>query len=101
MNQILEKIDRIFNREGVHTFSFKEGHPLEDMIKKEHEVVEQVITEDESKELTVCETKKVGYYMEGLENSKNIIRPAKVSVYSPKPKENLTKEQSVENEEKE
>ena len=87
VNNILEQIDRVFRREGVHKLTFKEGTDLTTLHEKEHEPVDQVFVDDSSKSEKIYKTEKVGYYLEGLENSKTIILPAKVSVYSYKSKE--------------
>tara|TARA_Y100001970_G_C14194219_1_gene837135 strand:- start:1531 stop:2103 length:573 start_codon:yes stop_codon:yes gene_type:complete len=98
MNDILKKINRIFDREGVDRFSFKEGTDLTTLKPKEYDSVGQVPVDDESKADKVCKTESVGYSLEGLNDNKMIIRKAKISVYSCKIKAGFSKEKSSQDE---
>ena len=82
-NKVIDRIESFLKNEGVLLLSFEEGHPLEQMLPFEFEKVESVQTDKDSLDQTVCETIEVGYFIQDTNNKKEIILPAKVSIYVP------------------
>lgn len=80
---VIDKIESFLKNEGVLLLSFEKGYPLEEMLPFEFEKVESVQTDNNSLDQTVCETIEVGYFVKISNNKKEVILPAKVSIYVP------------------
>lgn len=81
LKNIDESIDFLLKNEDLKELSFGEGVPCEELISKEHKVRDDIITDQEMKDGTVCETLEKGFYIESHEGKKIIVKEAEISIY--------------------
>lgn len=81
LKDIDKSIDSLLKNEDLKELSFEEGFPCEELISKEHKVKDDIITDQEMKDGTVCETLEKGFYIESHEGKKIIVKEAEISIY--------------------